>query len=581
LACHMQENDNVVNQEIARVFERMAKVLAFKGENRFRVLAYERAAESLRDLKRDLREMAPETFEEIPAIGEDLAAMIAEYLKKGRIARYERERRGIPDELVDLMSIPGLGPKTLGILHQTLKVQSLGDLKRVLGGQAILKLPGFGEKKAANLRKAVEVWTGGRERMALGVAMPIAEELLGSIRKNPFIEKADIAGSLRRGKDTIGDLDLLILSKHSRRALTEIAHLPQVKRVTALGDTRLSMIIEGGAQVDVRAVPEESYGAALQYFTGSKDHNIHLRTIARQRGLKINEYGVFRGERQIGGRHEEDVYRALGLPVMPPEIREDHGEIEAASRAKLPALISLKDLRGDLHVHTSYSDGRASLEEMVSRAEELGYDYVALTDHSLSARIANGLDEKRLEQKLEEIQRLRAKRRGKKPEILIGAEVDILSNGRLDYTDLILERLDVVVVAIHSAFAQPSDRMTERILDALDHPRVNVLAHPTARLLGSRAPITFDFARIVARAIERRIALEINGSYLRIDLNDAMAREAAAAGCLFSIASDAHTPSSLNDVRYGVLQGRRAWLGSSNVVNTWTYQKLRRWLSGS
>ncbi len=567
----------MVNQEIARIFDRMAKVLAFKGADRFRILAYERGAASLRDLKQDLREQPKESFAEIPAIGEDLSAMISEYLAKGRISKYEKERRGIPDDLIDLMTIPGLGPKTLATLHKALKVRSLEDLKRVLGDGAIRTLPGFGEKKIANLRKSVDVWTGGQERMPLGVALPLAEELLRSIRKNSLVERADLGGSLRRARETIGDIDILIVSDKSPQALSQISRLPQVRQVTALGDTLLSMEIEGGIHVDLRALPKESYGAALQYFTGSKEHNVHLRTLGRNLGLKLNEYGVFRGETRVGGAREEDVYKAVGLPMIPPEMRENRGEIEAAERNALPDLVTQDDLRGDLHVHTTYSDGRDTLEAMVERAAELGYEYVAFSDHSPAQHIAHGLELDRLHQKLEEIRRLRARRLGRKPYILAGAEVDILPDGTLDYPEKILNDLDVVVAAIHSAFQQPSDQTTGRILDALDH-RLHVLAHPTARLMGTRAPLSFQFEKVLEKAAKKRIALEVNGAYLRLDLNDTMARAAGEARCLLSIGSDAHSRAQLEDIRYGVLQARRGWLTAASIVNTWSFAKISRWL---
>jgi DNA polymerase (family 10) len=569
----------VVNEDLARIFERMAKVLAFKGEDRFRILAYERAAGSLREVKEDLAAMAEAgRLEEIPGIGKDLSAMIAEYIRTGRIARYEQERRGIPDELIDLMSIPGLGPKTLALLHQRLRVKSLEDLKRVLDSKAVLELPGFGAKKAENLRRGIEVWAGGRARMSLGIALPLAEDLLRQALRNQFVKRADLAGSIRRGRETIGDIDLLILSPDGPRALSELSKLPMVRRVAALGDTKASVVIEGGIQVDLRAVAEESYGAGLQYFTGSKEHNVHLRKLGRERGLKINEYGVFRGERRVGGPREADVYRALDLPMIPPELRENRGEIEAAQRGELPTLIEAGDLRGDLHVHTLYSDGRATVEEMVDRAAELGYEYVALTDHSPAARIARGLEQNRLEQKMDEVARLRRKRRGRKPVILMGAEVDILADGRLDYPDEILQRLDVVVAAVHSSFRQSKDRMTGRLLDALANPRVRILAHPTNRLLGSREECEFDFERVVESAAKKRVALEINGSYLRLDLNDTMARAAQSAGALLAIGSDAHSTAQMEFVRYGVLQARRGWIEARSVVNTWPWSKLERWL---
>jgi DNA polymerase (family 10) len=569
----------MVNEEIARIFDRMAKVLAFKGGNRFRIMAYERGAASLRELNLDLREVPPGSFDEIPAIGKDLSGMIAEYLATGRIQKYETERAGLPEDLIDLMSVPGLGPKTLALLHEHCGVAGLADLQRTLADPATTQLPGFGERRVAALRKSLDVWSGGHGRMPLGFALPAAEELLRRIRALPHVDRGDLAGSLRRAKETIGDVDILIASAAGEEALSRIANLPGVKRVTALGETRLSMILEGDLQVDVRAVPAASYGAALQYFTGSKDHNVHLRTLARDRGLKINEYGVFRGDRKIGGEREEDVYEALGLAwTPPPEIREDHGEIElAADRGRMPRLVDGRDLRGDLHIHSTYSDGRSTIAEIHARAAELGYAYVAVSDHSPSARIARGLDIERLHAKLAE---LRHRRSTRGPLLLAGAEVDILPDGKLDYPDEILAQLDVVIIGIHSAFQQPRYKTTGRILDALDHPGVHVLAHPTARLIGSRGPLDYDFERIARRAAERHVALEINGSPQRLDLNDTLIRIALDAGCLLCAGSDAHSTAHMSDVRYAVLQARRGWVPSSRILNTWPAPKLIRWLHG-
>jgi DNA polymerase (family 10) len=549
----------MTNQEIARIFDRMAKVLAFKQADRFRTLAYERGAAALRDLKEDVADIArDERLEEIPSIGKDLSGMIAEYVKTGHIRKYEQERRGIPESLIDLMEIPGLGPKTLATLHRKLHVNDLEGLKRALDSQALLKLPGFGAKKAESLRRGIQ---------------------LVAVGKVKDVRRAGIAGSLRRRRETIGDVDVLVASPKPEQALTAISKLPMVRRVQALGETKATLLLEGNVQVDVRAVAEESWGAALQYFTGSKEHNVHLRTLARDRGLKINEYGVFRGQKRIAGRTEEEVYQTLGLPVMPAEIRENRGEIEAAQKKRIPRIIDLKDLRGDLHAHSTYSDGHNTIAEMLERAEELGYEYLGMSDHSQTQRIAHGLDRKRLETKMEEVTRLRRSRRGKKPRLLLGAEVDILSDGSLDYPDDILRELDVVVVAVHGAFRQPADRMTKRLLDALDHPRVHVLAHPTGRLMGSREPIEFHFEQIVEKAVKNKVALEINGSYLRLDLNDAMTRAANDAGAWFAIGSDAHSTAQLEDIRYGVFQARRGWVQPASVVNTWPWSKLERWLA--
>jgi DNA polymerase (family 10) len=414
--------------------------------------------------------------------------------------------------------------------------------------------------------------------MLIGVALPLAENLLTELRKMSLIERAEVAGSLRRRTEDIGDLDVLILSKDSPRALRELTRLPLVKQVLELGDTKAAVMIEGAIHVDIRAVARESYGAALQYFTGSKQHNIHLRKLAHERGLKFNEYGVFRGKKRLGGKDEAEVYAFMRMPVMPPEIREDRGEIEAALAGRLPKLIEIGDLRGDLHTHSTYSDGKSTIQEMVEHAAGLGYEYIALTDHSPSQRIAHGLELDRLERKIEEIERLREKRKDRLPHILVGAEVDILSDGKLDYPDEVLKRLDIVVAAIHSSFHQNKDRITGRVLDALSNPCVDILAHPTGRLLGTREPLEMSYERVLKGALKAGTALEINGSMYRLDLNDVMAKAAQESGVLLAINSDAHNTAQLDQIRYGVFQARRGWIEARSVMNTWSWGKLSRWL---
>jgi DNA polymerase (family 10) len=569
----------MLNEEIARIFERMARVLAFRGKDRFRIMAYERAAISIRDLQEDLATIADQgKLEEIPGIGKDLSEMIQEYVHTGKIKRYEQECKGISPGLIDLMSIPGLGPKTLAFLHKRFRVNSLEDLKASLDQAAMVKLRGFGQKKIDNIRRGIELWLASQRGMLIGIALPLAENLLSELRKIKLIERAEVAGSLRRRKEIIGDLDIVIISRDSAEALRQAVALPLVKQVLGIGDTRATVIIEGGIQVDIRAVAEASYGAALQYFTGSKQHNIHLRTLARERGLKFNEYGVFRGNKRVAGKDEAEVYACVDMPAMPPELREDRGEIEAAIEGKLPKLIELKDLRGDLHAHTTYSDGKSTLEEMVEHAGELGYEYIALTDHSPSQRIARGLDLDRLGKKVSEIEQLRKRRRDRLPHILMGAEVDILASGKLDYPDDILARLDVVIAAIHSLFRQKQDEITGRVLEALANPHVDILAHPTSRLIGSREPLELDFERVIAAALKTGTALEINGSMYRLDLNDSMARAAQQAGVRLAIGSDAHSTTQLGEIRYGVFQARRGWIEARSVVNTWPLTKLKQWL---
>ena len=568
----------ISNADIAHIFERMSRVLALKGKDRFRIIAYENAARAVRDLDRDLSEIAAENrLQEIPGIGKDLAGKIEEALKTGGVKQCDRECRAIPETLLTLFEIRGLGPKTIALLHRRYRVNTVDDLKRVLDSGKLARVVGFGEKKVAALSQAVESWQGSHTRMLLGDALPAAEKFLAAVRQVDLVTRAELAGSLRRGRETIGDLDMLVTSKDSAGALAKITQLPEASRVLALGPTRATILIDG-MQVDIRAVAPESFGAALQYFTGSKPHNTHLRALARQRGLKINEYGVFRGKKKLGGTHEDDVYRLLKMPTIPPELREDRGEIEAAMERRLPTLIEANAIRGDLHAHTTYSDGRSSVEEMIERAAALGYDYIALTDHSPSERVARGLDVRRLQAKIKELEAVRRKRGSARPKILVGSEVDILEDGRLDYPDEVLSGIDVVIVAVHSNFKQTPAQMTARLLHAIENPFVNIIAHPTSRQIGSRPPIQFDFDRVVSAAKSAGVALEIDGSPWRLDLNDVMAQSVEHAGGLLAIGSDAHSATQLMFMRYGVLQARRAWVEPKRVVNTWPWERLQEWL---
>ena len=566
------------NDGIADVFEKMSRVLALKGKDRFRILAYEKAAQSIRDLDQDLSDIsAAGRLDEISGIGKDLAAKIDEALRTGHIAKCEQECRSVPDSLLRLFEVRGLGPKTIALLHKDFQVNDLNDLHRVLDSGALVDTPGFGERKIASIRESLESCIASHQRMLLGLALPRAEELASDIRKLSDVSRAELAGSLRRGCETIGDVDLLVTSENSARALREISQLPSIDRVLALGPTRATLLI-GEIQVDVRAVAPECFGAALQYFTGSKQHNTHLRLLARQHGLKVNEYGVFRGDKRLGGAEEEDVYRLLHLPFIPAELREDRGEIDAALKGTLPELIDFKSIRGDLHAHTDYSDGRNSIAEMIERGTNMGYEYLALTDHSPSERVARGLDTARLRKKVREMTKVCNQRHGARPEVLMGTECDILPDGYLDYPDDVLAGFDVVVAAVHGQFHQSSKDMTARLLKAIANPYVNVIAHPTTRLIGTREPISFDFERVVAAAKKAGVALEINGSPWRLDLNDTLARTAQEAGGVFAIGSDAHSVAQLSFTRFGVLQARRGWVRPTSVVNTWPLQKLQEWL---
>ncbi len=556
------------NRRLAEMFDEIADALEILGDNPYRVQAYRRAARVLRDLDRDVAEIVqtegPLGLERIPGIGERMTQKILQFLREGRIDRYDEVMSQVPRGLLELMKIPGLGPRTIYLVWKKLGVTDLNGLIEVIHSGKLEKLPGMGPAKVKNILEGIELYRRTSQRIPLGFAYPLIRRIVEALEMHPEVQAISPAGSFRRMKETVGDLDLLTTGKEGRKIVQAFVSLPSVTRVLAAGDTKGSAIFEDRYQVDLRVVPEESYGAALQYFTGSKEHNIHLRGIARDRGLKISEYGVFRGEERIAGRTEEEVYATLEMDWIPPELREDRGEIEAAMQHRLPALLDYNDVRGDMHVHSNYSDGQSSLREIVEEARQMGYEYVAVCDHSQSLKFAHGVEPERLEKKIREIRELNARTSGVR--LLAGTEVDILTGGVLDYPDEVLQKLDYVVAAVHSW--RKDEDVTRRILRAMDNPYVHAIAHPTGRLLTGREGYHVDIDAIAQKAAEKGILLEINAHTERLDLNDVHILVAKKYGVRFVLGTDAHHVSQMWMMRLGVGQARRGWLEAADVVNT-------------
>lgn len=566
------------NIEISALFDRIADSLDILDENPFKIRAYRNASRNIRELPEDIENIAErEELLNIPGIGKDLAEKVKEYIRKGKLEYYEELKTRIPEELTDLLAIQGIGPKMLSKLNKELHVRRLEDLEKALKGNEILDLHGMGKRKIEEIKRGIQLLKESKERINIGLALPLAEEIIKEIDKTRGTEGTIYAGSLRRMRETVGDIDILTMADDGELVIKAFTKLPIVKDILASGDTKGSIITKNGIQVDLRVVGAESYGAALQYFTGSKAHNVKLRTIALRKGLKINEYGVYKGEKRIAGETEKEVYKSLGLSLIPPEIREDKGEIEAAIAGKLPDLIKLRDIKGDLHTHSNWSDGRASIEEMALTAFEMGYEYIALTDHSPSSRIANGLSIERLGKKKKEL--IEVSKRIKGIKILMGAEVDIQSDGTLDYPDHVLKELDVVIASVHIGFKMDRDTMTKRITMALRNPHVHILAHPTGRLIGERDPYEVDLDEVFKIANEHGKAIEVNSSYLRLDLNDINIKKAIDMGTKIIISTDSHHTDQMPFMRLGVATARRGWAERSNVINTLDLKGLSRWLS--
>ena len=565
----------VHNADIAAVFEEIADLLEIEGENPFRIRAYRNAARMVGEYPKDLKSLIDrgEELPKIPGIGADLAAKIREIAATGTCALAERLHKELPAAVTELLRIPGLGPKRVKALHEKLKVNALADLERALRAGKVRALPGFGEKTESHILQALAARASQARRFKLAVATQYADSLVAYLRKAPGVREVVTAGSFRRMRDTVGDLDILVTAKAGPPVMERFCAYDEVRKVLARGETRGAVVLKSGLQVDLRLIPPESYGAALHYFTGSKAHNIAVRRLAQARGLKINEYGVFRGERRVAGDTEESVFKMVGLPYIAPELREDRGEIEAARAGKLPPLVTLEDLKGDLHVHTKATDGRNTIKEMALAARAAGLAYMAVTEHSRRLTVARGLDAARLAKQIDEIDRLNGDLAG--ITVLKGIEVDILEDGSLDLPDSVLGRLDLVVGAVHSAFGLPRKKQTERIVRAMNSRHFSILAHPGGRLIDVREPCDLDLPRIIREAKSRGCFLELNAQPDRLDLQDIYCQMAREEGVAVCVNSDAHSTADFAHLRFGIGQARRGWLTAADVLNTRPLPQLR------
>lgn len=570
---HGHRKKMIKNKELASLFARIGDALEIKGEMGFKVIAYRKAARILEYITEDIEKITKERrLQEIPGIGSGIAKKIEEYLQTGQIKKYQEALSDIPESLLELLEIQNIGARTIHLAHKELGVKNLADLKKVIEDGSLAQLYGLGEKKVENIKKGIEIYEQAQERIPIFEAIVIVEQVTDHLKKAPHINRLSPAGSLRRMKETVGDIDILATGKNGAEIIRYFTQYPGVSRVLAAGETKGSVMIstqKGERQVDLRIVDESEYGAALQYFTGSKAHNIKLRSMAREKGLKISEYGVFRGDKKIAGYDEKEVYQTLNLSLIPPELREDRGEIELALKNKLPRAVEYSDINGDLHVHSYYSDGSLSLREIGEYAKELGYEYIAICDHSQSAKYAHGLSPERLKQQIQEIDKLNQELKGIK--ILKGTEVDILQDGALDFPDELLKELDIVIAAIHSGFKR---NVTERILLAMENPFVTIIAHPSGRLISKREGYDVDLEKILQGAKEKGKALELNAYYDRLDLNEFYLKKAKDLGIKIGIGTDTHYPVGFQMMRFGVGIARRAWLEKKDILNCKSYHQL-------
>ncbi|MEA3375463.1 MAG: DNA polymerase/3'-5' exonuclease PolX [Chloroflexota bacterium] len=573
----------VYNSDVVDIFNEVADLLEIEGANEFRVRAYRKGARTISTLSRNVAHMveAGEDLTELPGIGEDLAGKIEEIVHTGDLKQLAELRQRTPPELAEMLDVAGLGPKRVQTIYEELGVTTLEELRQAAAQGKIRDLYGLGEKTEQKILDDLERLSaeGERERTRRDVAEERVEPLLQFLRGLDAVERVEAAGSYRRKKETVGDLDILATSEAGEAVISRFVEYEDVEAIVSQGETRSTVVFRSGLHVDLRVVEERSYGAALLYFTGSKAHNIALRNMALDRGWKINEYGVWdttgeaAEEEQIAGESEEEMYVLLDLPWIAPELREDRGEVEAAREGRLPDLITLDDVRGDLQCHTTASDGRASLEEMARAAQALGREYLAITDHSAYIGVTQGLDAEELERRMDEIDQLNE--RMEDIVLLKSVEVDIMEDGSLDLPDRVLEKLDLVTVAVHSHFDLPAEEQTERLIRAMDNPNCNILAHPTGRQIDKRPGYAIDLDRLMDAALERGCFMEINAQPDRLDLDDVASQMARERGLKLAISTDAHSTEELAFMRFGVYQGRRGWLEPEDVLNTRSWDDLK------
>lgn len=565
------------NAEVSSVLNELADVMELLGEDRYRIARYRDAATRIEHHAEPIEDVARGgRLEEIHGVGKSIGAKIAEYLETGRIAALDERRLRVPPAAVTLMNIPGIGPKRAMLLTRELNITTVADLERALQSGAVAALPHVGDKVAQHILQEIQNLTARTQRLPLGVALGAAEEVVQFLRRCPAVKDLMPAGSLRRMRETIGDIDILVASDRPAEVVEAFAGMPVVRQVMAAGEKRASVLTHANLQVDLRVIAPESWGAALQYFTGSKEHNVKLRELAIKKGYKLNEYGLFEDEKRIAAAREDEVYRALGLPWLPPELREDAGEIEAAIRGAVPPLVGIDAIRGDLHCHTRFSDGASTLEEMAQAASARGYEYLAITDHSQALGVTGGLTEEEFEEQHARIRALRGSFPG--THLLCGVEVDIRVDRRLDCSDAFLETCDIVVASIHSALQRPAAEQTARLIAAMENPNVDIIAHPTGRLLGKRPGYEIDLAAVLDAAVRTQTAIEINGQPERLDLNGDGVRAAVERGVMLVINTDAHHADQLAQMRYGVATARRGWAPPHLVLNTWSSGDLLGYL---
>lgn len=567
------------NQELAKIFNEIAEYLEMEGVP-FKPYAYQKAAITLATLRDDVAEIYPKHglkgLKKIPGVGESIALKIEEYLNTGKIEYYEEFKRKMPVELDEIIKVEGVGPRKAKALYEQLGIRNLQELEEAAQAHKIAPLFGFGDKTEQNILEALEFLKRSHGRFLLGEILPAAQAVLEKLQQLKEVEVVNTAGSLRRMKETIGDVDFLVISHDPQRVMDFFVSLPGVVKVWGKGATKSSVRMREGFDMDIRVIPPESYGAALQYFTGSKDHNIALRKIAIDRGLKLSEYGLFQGPRRVAGKTEEEVYRALGMEWIPPEMREDMGEIDAALIGKLPHIIDYGDVKGDLHVHCNWNGGANSIEELAAAALALGHEYLGIADHTKFLRIERGLDEETLRKRNQEIDAIneRFRQEGRKFRVLKGCEANIMTDGSIDIEDEALAELDYVIAGVHSQFKMSREEMTERILKALKNPHVDIISHPTGRILKRRDEYEVDLGRVLEAARDFRKVLEINSYPERLDLNDVNILRAKKMGVRMVINTDTHQVSQLHLMRFGVAQARRGWAERGDIINSWPVEEL-------